>query len=141
MARNQRGSTQRSDIFAHSTVHPASYGRQLGSEPYIPEPTDRGSILQSLHARRNRHSSAQFIRELVVSSSSKHAQNATCGGLFRFRPLARLAMVCRAPCNIAVYDHLSFVEEGGHFSVTLTGDYWVSAETYRRLPRPCQPRV
>ena len=35
VARNQHGSTQRSNILAQTTVHRVRYGREVGSEPYI----------------------------------------------------------------------------------------------------------
>ena len=45
------------------------------------------------------------------------------------RPLGQTRDGAPSALQHSAHNHSSFVEEGGEFSVTLTGDYWVTADT------------
>ena len=52
------------------------------------------------------------------------------------RPLGQARDGAPSALQYSAHDHFSFVEEGGESSVTLTGDYWVTAGSRRKnVPR------
>ena len=93
MARDPCGSTQRSNIFTQTTVHSFGFGRQLGSEPYIPEPARATAVTTNSWREYERLLGAPSLARPCILEQVEYVRASTLCQVYCGRTL-----IPRVPC-------------------------------------------